>query len=120
MRKQAGYTIIEVLVAVIILAIVLPGLAGMVIASRKTQVGNERFENAAAYGQALLDSLQLIPSARVQDNGSKTTTIDNQSYTASWIATVPANGTTGKRIAITIAWTVGNKAHSSTLTGVIP
>lgn len=117
MCKSAGYTILEVLVAVIILALVLPGLAGMVIVSRKTQVTSVRFENAASFGQSTMDALLMMPSERVVD-GSKTASIDGQVYTAKWTMTPDPKG--GRNVLIEVDWIVGGKAHSSTLRGVMP
>ena len=117
-HKRAGYSIIEVLVAVIILAIVLPGLAGMVIASRKTQVTSLRMENSVAYGQAVMDELRFLPSERIAETGTKTTTIDNQTYKASWICELNPKG--GKNLQITTTWSVGGKNHSTVLKGYLP
>lgn len=123
-KSRGGYTILEVLVAVIILAIVLPGLTVLVVGSRKTQVSSLRFENAAAYGQQVYDQLSLLPPAKVTATGSQTTTIDGQTYTASWVATPNVNSSStpigGKKITITVGWTVGGKPHSSVLAGALP
>lgn len=117
-HKRSGYTIVEVLVAVIILAIVLPGLAGMVIASRKTQVTSLRMENSVSYGQAVMDELRFLPPERITESGTKTTAIDNQTYNASWICEQNPKG--GRNIQITVAWKVGEKSHSTILKGYLP
>lgn len=115
-KKIQAYTIIEVLVAIIILAIVLPGLATMVIASRKTQTSSLRMENATAYGQLVVDSLGLLPVDRVESS-SRASVIDGQTYNASWIVSPKADRS--KELAITVSWTVGNKLHSTILRGLL-
>lgn len=118
MRKMAGYTIVEVLMAVIILAIAIPGLSVFVLGSRKAQISSVRFENATAFGQKVYDDMMLLPPAKVAGTGSVTTTIDGQSYTASWTKTAIAAG--GNIVNITVRWNVGGKSHTSVLNGVLP
>jgi len=118
MRKPSGYTILEVLVAVTILAIALPGLSMLLLGSRKVQVSSLRFENAAAYGQKVYDDLSLLPPARVAATGSSSVVIDGQTYKASWQKTALTLG--GNSVQITVGWRVGGKDRTSILNGVLP
>jgi prepilin-type N-terminal cleavage/methylation domain-containing protein len=118
MNARHGYTILEVLIAVGILSLVLPALSSMVIASRKAQVGTLRFENAASYGQEVLDSLQRTPPTRLKTSGTTSTTLNGQTYTATWTATKDALG--GRLVAMTVGWKVGGSAHSVTFRGALP
>lgn len=119
----AGYTILEVLVAVIVLAIVLPGLAAMVVNSRKVQVSSLRFENAAAFGQKVYDSLQLVPPTTLSaTSGACTAIVDGQEYRSDWKRTpVVVEGVQvgGSTLEVGISWTVGTKTHRSVLTGAL-
>lgn len=115
-RNQKGYTVIEVLVAVIILALVLPGLATMVIASRKTQVSSERHESSTAYAQSVIDSLMMLPKGHIPQTGSATKEINGTNYTASWNRTEAAMST--NRLTVMVNWTVGGTTHSTVLEGV--
>ncbi len=132
MKTQHGYTILEVLIAVIILAIILPALSVMVIGGRQTQLGSLRFENAAAYAQRVYDSLSLLPptalatGSSVTDPTSGTTsdTIGGQKYTADWVRTPLVSATSssltqlgGAKLTVTVSWTVGRTKHQSVLTG---
>lgn len=116
-KDAGGYTVIEVLIAVIILAIVLPGLAAMVVSSRQSQVTTLRFENGVACAQQVLDSLQRLPPSRVPATGKDTVRIDSRSYVVSWRRTGDPSG--GATLEVSASWTVGQKEHSTLLRGAL-
>lgn len=126
MKTRSGYTILEVLIAVIILAIALPGLSVMVLSSRKTQVTSLRFENAAAYAQRVYDSLSLLPptvfSSTAPTMATTQDTLGGQTYTATWTRTplkssVTGDALGGATLSVAVSWNVGGKTHQSVLTG---
>lgn len=116
-----GYTILEVLVAVILLAIVLPGLTTFVIGARKAQTTSSRLEQGTTAAQKVLDSLSICPSNIIAASGSSTQTLDGTDYTVSWTNDVFPNSSNpvGHRITLTAQWTVGAKVRQSVLTGVL-
>jgi prepilin-type N-terminal cleavage/methylation domain-containing protein len=124
-KARSGYTILEVLIAVIILAIILPSLTVAVIGSRKTQTTSLRFENAAAYAQRVYDSLSLLPAsvfpATTAATGTTSDTLGGQTYTAQWTRTpllnVAGAAKGGATLSVDVGWNVGGKAHRSVLTG---
>ncbi|HOX50753.1 MAG TPA: prepilin-type N-terminal cleavage/methylation domain-containing protein [Fibrobacteria bacterium] len=112
-----GYTLIEVLVAVVILSLVLPGLSYMVVGSRKAQVSSYRMEQGAAYGQMIIDSLSLLPaSARSATNRTSSATIGGVTYTSAW--TYTAQGLASV-VTDTIKWSRGGKTEYVILRGAI-
>lgn len=125
MKTRYGYTLIEVLVAVIILAIALPGLTVAVIGARKTQVTSLRFENAAAYAQRVYDSLSLLPptvfSSTAPTTATTQDTLGGQTYTATWTRTplfdAVGHAKGGATLTVQIGWNVGGRLHQSVLTG---
>lgn len=117
LSTRRGYTVLEVLVAVAILSLVLPGISSMVISSRKAQIGTLRFENAASFAQQVVDSLQRAPAIRLQDTGTSNASINGQPYVASWVATQDALG--GSLVAVTVGWNVGGLRHSVTVRGAL-
>lgn len=121
MRRRSGYTIIEVLIAVIILAIVLPGLTAFVVGSRKALTTSSRLEQGTAVAQTVLDSLAFLPHGVVGTTGNTTRTLEGTNYTVLWSTspmTVSGN-TAGSLITLTAQWTVGNQVRQSVLKGVL-
>lgn len=62
-RSRSGYTLIEALVAAVILIIALPLLTRWVLAGRQAQVGSIRSDLATAAAVRAMDSLAQIPRA---------------------------------------------------------
>lgn len=113
MTRPKGLTILEVLVALIILAIVLPGLANMVITSRKAQVVNYQMEQAFAFAQHMMDSVSLIPNSvlRVKTGAPRSTTLNGTTYNANTYIDGDHN-----QITIKVRWTHAGKTDTIILT----
>lgn len=117
-RRRGGYTLIEVLVAAVILLIALPGLVVMLTGSRKTQVSSLRMEQAMSYGQLIIDELALQPAAaRAAGPQTAQTRYGSTLYTASW--TLPAAVGGAYSFPVRVSWTQASKQHSVSVQAVI-
>jgi len=117
-RSPSGYTIIEVLVAVILLAIALPGLVVMLTGSRKTQVASLRMDQAMSYGQLIVDSLSLLPAtARASGAQLDTTKLGSTLYIASW--RIPAIAGGAYSFPVSVSWQQGSLQHSVQIQAVL-
>lgn len=117
-RRRGGYTLIEVLVAAVILLIALPGLVVMLTGSRKTQVASLRMEQAMSYGQLIIDELALLPvSARAAGPQTAQTRYGSTLYTATW--TLPAAAGGAYSFPVQVSWMQANKQHSVRVQAVI-
>lgn len=121
MRQRSGYTIIEVLIAMIILAIVLPGLTTFVVGSRKAMTTSARLEQGTAAAQAVLDSLAFLPPGVVGSSGSTVRALEGTNYTVLWSKSpmTVSGGAAGNLVTLTAQWTVGNQIRQSILMGVL-
>jgi len=121
---KKGYSILEVMVAVALLSIVLPGLVRWVTSSRKAQTGSFRSEQATEYAQYFLDSLRTLPrSARTTaPTTGVTRTKGGMTYTVKWNYVSASNYTDSLAGAawVEVAWTVGGTSRTSRLDGVLP
>jgi prepilin-type N-terminal cleavage/methylation domain-containing protein len=115
---RSGYTLIEVLVAAVILMIALPGVVVMLTGARKTQVASTRMEQAMSYGQLVLDSLSLIPdNIRTAAVDSSKYRIGSTVYTSTW--TMPAVSGGARSVVVVVRWTQGSTIHSVNVGGVL-
>jgi prepilin-type N-terminal cleavage/methylation domain-containing protein len=113
-KKFLGYTLIEVLVAIVILGLVMPGLIGMVISSRSTQVANYRMVQAMSVGQLVLDSVSLRGDYNNLEEGSGVYTYANVDYKFEYTQTL-RNGV--RSLVVRVFWKQGDKQHGVVLQG---
>lgn len=118
--RSRGYTIIEVMVAVAILAIALPGLVAMIMGGRKTQVASLRMDQGFGVGQMILDSIQLQPARLAKDS-----TVNRVVGGTNFAITVAMSRLTtpavdSSRLAtVRVAWKQGNTNHQVLVSGVV-
>ena len=126
-KKSKGFTLIEVLVAIVILSIALLSLAGLMATTTRNNAAGGHLTEAATFAQDLLERLRMIPlgtlnnfflpSILYQDSMTGSTNIN---YKRNWSYTAP--NTTLDIITITVSWTDPAKLqqHTITLVSTIP
>jgi len=120
--KSDGFSLIEILIAIVILSISLLALAGlMATTSRNTSFGGHVTE-AATFAQDRLEQLRVTTWANVVTGTDPTPPGPPRGstgivYTRSWTVVSNANDTL-KTITITISWT-DQAAHSFSLISAI-
>jgi len=126
---RKGYTLLEALMAAIILVIALPFLTRWVLAGRQAQVGNLRSDQATAVAARVLDSLSRLPRAsRPTDTAGSSLVIEGLTYTLKWgyqsggsYTTSYASTSTNPGSAwVTIGWNAGGATRTTRLEGVLP
>jgi len=124
-KRFHGYTLLEVLVAVAILAIILPALTRFVVSSRQTQSGSEVSEVATGLAQRTLDSLAQIPAGS-RTNEAVSTDLSSQGRTFHLIwsyrdaSSRAYTGATPGAVNVTVRFTMGNANRQISLDGVLP
>ena len=106
-NESKGFSLIEVLIALVILSISLLALAGLMVQSTKNSSWGGHLTEAATLAQ---DKLEQFRTVRPQTDIPEGTNFDTKTppsgiqYTRTW--TVATNGTnTVRTITITVTWT---------------
>jgi type IV pilus modification protein PilV len=115
-KKSKGFSLIEVLVALVILSISLLALAGLMVQSTKNSSWGSHLTEAATLAQDVLERLRAVrPQTDIPEgvNNDQVTGASGVTYTRTW--TVTTNGTsTLRNISITVTWT-DSVPHSITI-----
>jgi type II secretion system protein I len=126
-KDERGFTLIEILIALVILAVSLLALAGLMARTTKNNSLAAHMTEAATLAQNKLEQLRATPSAMIQQQ-LNTSYPDNPvgfssgiTYTRTWraVPNVPLPGATLAEITITVTWT-DSISHSISMVSAIP
>ena len=105
-RNRNGFSLIEILVALVILSIALLALAGLMVTTTKNNAAGGHLTEAATFAQDTLERLRVSPlssiptGVMIQNSCVGSTGV---TYTGSWTA-VPNSSSTLDTITITVNW----------------
>lgn len=109
-RRDAGFTLVEVLVATAIAAIGFLGLAATHVASIRATVVGRNVSIATNVAGEALEVLRRKPYDDIATTSPTTVTRDHVTFTS--VATVSAVGTSGKRVNMAVSWSDQFGSHS--------
>ena len=112
---RRGMTIVEVIVAIIVLSVGVLALAGLAAAASKTIRGGGTQTVAAAVAQSRFDSLSSVPCAGLAAAGTTTGTATTRGVKESWVVTDDRNL---KRLADTVR--IPGRTKPAVYVSVIP
>ena len=104
--NRNGFSLIEILVALVILSIALLALAGLMVTTTKNNAAGGHLTEAATFAQDTLERLRVSPlssiptGVMIQNSCVGSTGV---TYTGSWTA-VANSGSTLDTITITVNW----------------
>ena len=103
-RGENGFTVVEVLVAVVILAFVLTAVNALLVAGVTQAAVSKRATDAAAAAQQELETLRDLSYASILSAPSKTVTVGTHTYTVNRVVTDNDPQPNMKRITVTVTW----------------
>ena len=114
---QGGFTLIEMMVAILLVGVGLMGLAALSTTVTRANVQSSGLTAASALAQERIESFQTQPYGSIA-SGSDTRLLDGVAFTRSWTVTPddPAPGL--KTIAVTVSWATRGTTHSTRLSTI--
>jgi prepilin-type N-terminal cleavage/methylation domain-containing protein len=120
LTRSKGFSLIEVMIALVILAVALLALAGLMITTTKNTSFGGHMTEAATFAQDKLEQLRASPWTGIIAGADTQVGATGISYARSW--TVAANPNGDQRwVTITMNWTDPTKKtnHSISLRSVV-
>lgn len=105
-RGNAGFTLIETLIAVIIFAIVSLAMTSLMVTNTRMISENAQSSEAVGYAQELLENLREVPINSLTAGSSSATrqSARGTEYTITWTVTPNSPATGRTSVAVTVAW----------------
>lgn len=123
--RSGGFSLLEVLVAMGILAVVLPGLVAMFMGSKSSQVGSYALEQATQLAEGKIDSLRWLGRPLLTPTG--TWSVQQPALlngkAANWRWKFDIDAARPKRagvLTVEVSWMQGKTGHSILLQGGVP
>jgi type IV pilus modification protein PilV len=119
--NRGGFTIVETLVAVIVLSIGVLALASTVGGITRMMSSGQQKTRAATVAASILENIRnqayaSIPKCSSLSNGSSTTSLYGTRYASSW--TISGAGTS-RDVRIVVSYRVGTRSQGDTLLSTI-
>jgi prepilin-type N-terminal cleavage/methylation domain-containing protein len=123
--NRRGFSMMEVLIAMILLTLVVPGLVAMFLGSKRSQVGSYAMEQASQFAEGKIDSLRWMGRSFLKPVGTWST--PEATYGSGKMATWrwkfdTTAGVPGRAgiVSVEVAWMQGRTPHSIALQGAVP
>jgi prepilin-type N-terminal cleavage/methylation domain-containing protein len=119
-KRSKGFSMVEVLIALLILAISLLALAGLMVTTTRNSSFGGHMTEASTFAQDKLEQLRVSPWAGVATGNDTTLGSTGITYTRNWTVTPNADGNQ-RWVSITLTWTdpTKNSNHSIRLLSVV-
>jgi len=122
MRKQAGFTIVELLVTIVVTGFIISGVASLVMAINGTQRSTLLLETATRAGEQQVESLRnnmyntLEPGVNIDFTADLPSTL-HEPRSGTVTVSEPANGL--RRVDVTVTYQDGSNQKSVRLSSLI-
>lgn len=118
LRQNKGFTLIEVLVAIVLLTLGMLGVASLTIGVIKGNAYSKNVSTATVIAQQQIDQAQRVGYASLGDlAGTSTVAMGDKNFTRMTTVTDNSPATNMKALVVSVAWSPGN--YSVTLNTTI-
>lgn len=121
MKSQQGFSVLEVIIAISILAVGLLAVASMQASSLRSTAGAYRTTEGTSLAQDRLELLMSLPYGdSLLSPGSHTDSSPPPGYAIGWTIAENSPVSNTKRLTVTVSWNDRGVTRSAVLSGVKP
>jgi type IV pilus assembly protein PilV len=117
--RDEAFTLIEVMIALVVLSIGLIALAGLQVSAIKGNNFSKRITTAISIADDRIEQLKNIPYADIQAEPATNLTVSNMNFSREVIVTINNPLPNTKRIDVTVRWIDGAKSYSMPISTII-
>jgi type IV pilus assembly protein PilV len=118
-KSKEGFTLIEIMIALVVLSIGLIALAGLQMSAIRGNTLSKRMTTAVSIANARIEQIKNMPYANIQSESSTQVTESNMTFTRQVTVSndIPVADT--KTVNVTVTWKNGAKSHTVPISTVI-
>jgi type IV pilus assembly protein PilV len=118
-KSKEGFTLIEIMIALVVLSIGLIALAGLQISAMRGNTLSKRMTTAVSIANARIEQIKNMPYANIQSESSTQVTESNMTFTRQVTVSndIPVANT--KTVNVTVTWKNGAKSYTVPISTVI-
>jgi type IV pilus assembly protein PilV len=118
-KSEEGFTLIEIMIALVVLSIGLIALAGLQMSAMRGNTLSKRMTTAVSIANARIEQIKNMPYANIQSESSTQITESNMTFTRQVTVSndIPVANT--KTVNVTVTWKNGAKSHTAPISTVI-
>lgn len=113
-RRSRGFTLVEMIVAILLIGVGLMGLAAISSTVTRANVQSSALTAGSALAQERIERLRTEAYSAIV-NGNDTRVVDGVTYTRTWEVTNDTPNVGLKTVAVTVSWNERGRVHSTTL-----
>jgi type IV pilus assembly protein PilV len=117
--RDEAFTLIEVMIALVVLSIGLIALAGLQVSAIKGNNFSKRITTPISIADDRIEQLKNIPYADIQAEPATNLTVSNMNFSREVIVTINNPLPNTKRIDVTVRWIDGAKSYSMPISTII-
>jgi type IV pilus assembly protein PilV len=117
--SEEGFTLLEIMIALVVLSVSLVALAGLQISAIRGNAFSKRMTTAVSIANEKMEQLKNSSYANILSESSIQVNQSNMNFTRQVTATNNSPLPNTKTVNVTVTWSQGSKSHSVPMTTII-
>jgi type IV pilus assembly protein PilV len=117
--SEEGFTLLEIMIALVVLSVSLVALAGLQISAIRGNTFSKRMTTAVSIANEKMEQLKNSSYANILSESSIQVNQSNMNFTRQVTVTNNSPLPNTKTVNVTVTWSQGSKSHSVPMTTII-